>query len=219
MVNSIATRAMMSAFLEEAEEIRPRHVTYAVRSLQLEERGESKPLLLRYGFVYGLAVAVAIYFAVPFVQKQLASLSQPADMLAMISRESAAATRPAIQLSPLPSRAEQRPENSSGKGPAAATGPSAVAAKPLPASRQSVDAASPPPALLTAVVTVFSANVRETPGIDGKRRYTLYRGEEIKVAKESVKAKGKLWYRTEMKGNGTGWVAAEVVRIVAKKER
>ncbi len=196
MVNSIATRAMMSAFLEEAEEIRPRHVTYAVRSLQLEEGGGSRPPLLRYGFAYGLALAVTIYFAVPFVQKQLATLSLPADMFAMFARESAAATRPVIPLSPLPSRAELKP-----------------------APSQPAVAAVPPPAPLTAVVTAFSANVRETPGTDGKRRYLLYRGEEIRLAKESVLTQGKRWYRTEMKGNGTGWIAAEVVRIVAKKER
>jgi len=225
LVNSIATRAMMSAFLEEAEEIRPRHVTFAVKSLQLEEGGVSIMPWLRYAFacVLTVAVALAIYFAAPFFQKQLAAISLPADMFAMFARESAAATRPAIPLSPLPSRAEQKQENSGDSEAAAAkgvvTGSAAVAAKPPPAINQQVVAPVPQTVLVTAVVTAFSANVRETPGPDGKRRYLLYRGEEIRLTEESVKAKGKRWYRTEMKGNGTGWISAEVVRIVAKKER
>ncbi|HEU0264871.1 MAG TPA: AAA family ATPase [Geobacterales bacterium] len=63
LINIVATRAMMAAYLEQAHEVRPRHVRFAVRSLRLED-GRSLIHRGRRGLWFGCASAAALLVAV-----------------------------------------------------------------------------------------------------------------------------------------------------------
>jgi len=67
LINTITTRTLMSAYLEESGEIRPNHVKYAARSLQLETEKDASRLVARPAFVVALVVSVVLYSVLSLV--------------------------------------------------------------------------------------------------------------------------------------------------------
>ncbi len=61
-----------------------------------------------------------------------------------------------------------------------------------------------------AVVTVDAANVRSAPDLESSRILTIVRGEMLPIIDEKNDADGMKWYKVNLYGNRTGWIASIV---------
>ena len=61
-----------------------------------------------------------------------------------------------------------------------------------------------------AVVTVDAANVRSTPDVESSRILTIVRGERLPIIGEKSDADGLKWYKVNLYGSRTGWIASTV---------
>lgn len=61
-----------------------------------------------------------------------------------------------------------------------------------------------------AVVTVESANVRSAPDIESSRILTIVRGERLPIIGEKEDSDGMKWYKVNLYGSRTGWIASIV---------
>ncbi len=61
-----------------------------------------------------------------------------------------------------------------------------------------------------AVITVESANVRSAPDIGSSRILTIVRGERLAIIGEKEDSDGMKWYKVNLYGSRTGWIASIV---------
>lgn len=67
-----------------------------------------------------------------------------------------------------------------------------------------------------AVVTVDAANVRSAPDLGSARILTIVRGEMLPIIDEKNDSTGMTWYKVNLYGNRTGWIASIVASTTNK---
>jgi general secretion pathway protein A len=61
-----------------------------------------------------------------------------------------------------------------------------------------------------AVVTVDAANIRSAPDLESSRILTIVRGEKLPIIGEKDDTDGTKWYKVNLYGDRTGWIASTV---------
>lgn len=61
-----------------------------------------------------------------------------------------------------------------------------------------------------AVITVNAAIVRSSPDLESSRILTIVRGEQLPIIGEKTDADGMRWYKVNLYGSRTGWIASIV---------
>lgn len=203
LINTITTRALMSAYLQEAAEIQPAHVKYAVKSLKLEEASCRRKFAVRPVFAAGLALAAAFYFVSTGLVRSYADRIVPdvnAEVIVQAIKESRTNT----------TRANEQPVL------VKAEAIEALPVETVPPDEHPVKNADQDSAdLLTAIVTSHSANVRETPGLNGNKIAYVQQGQSVSLWNETADVDEILWYRVDLDGGNSGWISSKVIRMKA----
>jgi general secretion pathway protein A len=197
LINTVTTRALMSAYLDDEDKVRRAHVRYAVRSLA---EGQGKRPAALPAFVGTLALSAAFCFAFPLVIERSADLTT-AGYGAYDAGRSATKEAPVGGVSL---------GDSTGGGETKAQPPATAAKRPESDMSGSAGSAG----MLTAVVTTEAANIRELPGVGHRSVLILRSGEKIKLTGEISDSNGTPWYRVELGESGHGWISSKVFRIV-----
>jgi len=251
LINTITTRTLMSAFLEEAGEIEPKHVQYAVQSLKLEEKRRIRKPLARPVFAAGLALAVVFYFVstgwvrsyagriVPDVHAESivqtikashvntarsdeqpvqveaeaiepspADTARPDERPAQMKVEEITESHPKVN-HPVPSPEAGKQES----GEDARGGIFSPASAPPNEIQNHADQNRADP--MSAMIISHSANVRETPGLNGEKIAYVQQGENVRLRNETADVDGILWRRVDLDDGNSGWISSKVLRLTS----
>ncbi|MGD0282824.1 MAG: AAA family ATPase [Dissulfurispiraceae bacterium] len=197
LINLIASRAMMAAYLDVNRNIRKRHIIYATRHLLDETIGRrrwkwpgffSKPVLA--SFMSAIAV-LAIFLA---FGNRIAEMNLPGKG----------------SNSAVPEKPPRIVIDTSSQKPAQKEEPGGLAA--LHSEAQGT-------AHNRIIVTVEAANLRAAPSLASEALSAVVRDNSFDVAGESVDAAGKKWYKVRSAEGKECWISAAVVKIITNQEK
>lgn len=226
LINLLASRSMMAAYLDASRSIRKRHVEYAARHVADSAApggGGLRRLRLRV--------------ATPLLFLTLAALSAAVAYHSMRSPEPAKNAAPPLQAPPAAAPVIVLQEGAPQPEAAAAPSPAAPSLSPPDASsgtggtrdeksaadRESVpsyspDASQASPAQASKekrgkiiTVRVNSATLRESPSLDARPVTWVSREAELEVKEETV-VDGKRWYRITTSSGKDCWIVENVVK-------
>jgi general secretion pathway protein A len=199
VINVIASRSLMAAYMDGSLHVRKVHVRTAISHLSgREEDFAKRTRLVRYGVAVVLIAALCAagifgyrhYLAGPTVQE-----APPPSQETKEAKEAP----PPSQVIP---KAQEVPPPSqeAAKGQETVTRPEA---KPAPVSSQGG----------RAVVTAHSAILRQEPSFDAEPVSYASQGIVLKVIQRQAGADGITWYKVRISDGRLCWISSKVVQI------
>ncbi|PIX86481.1 MAG: hypothetical protein COZ32_03095, partial [Nitrospirae bacterium CG_4_10_14_3_um_filter_53_41] len=68
---------------------------------------------------------------------------------------------------------------------------------------------------MSAMIISHSANVRETPGLNGEKIAYVQQGENVRLRNETADVDGILWRRVDLDDGNSGWISSKVLRLTS----
>ena len=206
LINLLASRAMMVAFIDSSHQVRKEHVQLAIRHVTDEAAPIGKrPMILRYGLA-GAALVALVTAGIIFYNRYQ---SGPPQLAASVSsRPQPQATTPA----PVPQ-----------PSPAPATILSNVSLPPIAPSSTLAPTAQDtkpdrtPTAKGTAVVTVAAARLRDQPSSNAEVIHKAAEGDVFEVVDEWTQPNGNKWYKVRLPDGRDGWIASYIIHLDAPR--
>lgn len=191
MINLIASRAMMAAYLDVSRSIRKRHIIYATRHLLDETMNRSAMRWALFGAKPAVAVLAALAVLALIISFGTGIISLPvkksgnAVPARPLKEEMPVKVEIVTSSQPPPVNQEQKSGKNAG----------AEAHKKV-------------------AVTVETANLRAAPSLASEAVTTAEKGASFEVAGESVDAAGNKWYKVADADGRECWISAAVVKII-----
>jgi|GEM_PF-405352 len=223
LINTLATRSLMSAYLNETMRVKAAHVDYAAQSLNPDLERSPTRFRLRPVYLWASTVVVA-FLAFQFViNVPLGLLSRPHGE-GPVNEDSI----PAEQSGVITRTGERQAERREGDRLSVET--VAVPTVPVethmnPKSDVELPLGYAPPSArpylrqtsLRAIgqgrITSSAANIRKTPGMRGERLSLAYRDETLLLVDRAFSERGELWYLAQTTDGRVGWVAESVIEV------
>jgi len=186
IINILASRAIMSAYLEESNTITPRHLRYAVRHLKggvMDKEIKKRPVLI-YALIVLVIIAGATGYYYLIEQKGIPNLPK-VETSAQVPHDTKDKTQ-AIK--------------SATEGP----GPAETKQKGIIEKQEQRK---------TVIVIVDSANVRAGPLFNSKPVAWTKKGAILEIIDEFKEASGKRWYKVKVPDGREGWIADKTVEV------
>lgn len=200
VINLIASRAMMAAYLNDSRTIRKKHIMQAVKHLTDESYPApaiKNPLRLSLLFLLLCSVAFAVFI---FYKSEMTDYKPPAPA----GRTSAGNNSgPSQELNSTPAASLPQTKDAGAKD-------GGTSQKP-PKTEQAAE--QPGQQANTATVTVKSANVRAGHSFGSETNAWVLKGDVVNVTEEFEDKWGRKWYRIKTPDNREGWLSAKVVRL------
>jgi type II secretory pathway predicted ATPase ExeA len=235
LINLVASRAMMVAFVDSSQTIRKEHVQHAIRHVaDAAAPARSWSKLLRYALA-GLLVAVLVPAAVILYGR---SRNAPARLQSVAGPQTQAVSRVAPANPPEATpvnrlAAPQVTAATASLGSPATTPPTAPATN-LPApSPQSADStpgktfshlgvqpnspAEGGPTKRMAVVAVNAARLRDAPTAESEVIHMAVEGDTFEVLDEWTQLNGNKWFKVRLPDGREGWIASFIIRFNAPR--
>jgi len=201
LINIIASRSLMAAFVSGSESVNKDHVKYAIEHIA----GESpSPWIRKIHWVkYGvLALAVIILAAIGLYRfSGITTARVPASTATVVPAQSAGEKNIATSGSHVPAQEPVRWSNES-RANAKEAGQAAAPA-----------AGAPPQVVSKKYVTIVtsSANMRSAPDVGSEQVAWATRGATFPVLEQIKDKTGKTWYRVQHPNGRECWVSKKVV--------
>jgi general secretion pathway protein A len=202
LINLLASRAMMVAFIDSSHQVGKEHVQLAIRHVTDEAAPLGKrPMILRYG----LAGAVVIALVTAGVLFYGRYHSGPPQLAASVSsRPQPQAATPAQVPDPSAIPASVITSTSI---------PQAVPPTPPAAAAQDPKPARTPAGKGTAVVTVVAARLRDQPSSNAEVIHKATEGDVFEVVDEWTQPNGNKWYKVRLPDGRDGWIASYIIHL------
>jgi general secretion pathway protein A len=196
LINLIASRAMMAAYLDVSRNVRKRHIIYATRHLLDETMGCGRwkwPAFFSKRVLALFLAAIAVFAILLGFGNHIAEMHLPGS--GRIS---------AVPEKPLPIVID-----TSSQKPAQKEEPTGLTA-------------SHGEAQVTAhnriIVVVEAANLRAAPSLGAEALFAAVRDNSFDVAGESVDSDGKKWYKVRAAGGRECWISSDVVKETGDRQ-
>jgi general secretion pathway protein A len=202
LINLVASRAMMVAFIDSSHQVHKEHVQLAIRHVTDEAapRG-NRHMILRYGLI-GAVLLALVTAGVLFYSRYH---SGPPQLAASISRRpQLQATTPAPVPEPSAVPASILTSNSI---------PQAVPPTPLPPATQDSKPGRAPTTKGTATITVAAARLRDQPSSNAEVIHKATEGDVFEVIDEWTQPNGNKWYKVRLPDGRDGWIASYIIHI------
>ncbi|MBF0558689.1 MAG: AAA family ATPase [Nitrospirae bacterium] len=192
LINLIASRAMMAAYLDVSRNVRKRHIGYATRHLLDDTMNSNSGRWTRFGAKPVLAVflvALAVLAVVAAFGTGMISIPPSGPAKAVPSKPIKEDMPVKVEIV---TSSQTPPQNPEPKGVQASPSPSEVRRR--------------------IVVAVESAKLRPAPSFASEAATSAPRGKSFEVLAESSDAAGKKWYKVNDASGRECWISADVVK-------
>ncbi len=195
LINLIASRAMMAAYLDVSRNVRKRHIIYATRHLLNETMGRSRWKWSGFFSKRMLAVFLSVIAGLAIILS-FGNRTTHMNLSGNEIKGTVPEKPPLIEIDTGSQKAAQKP------GPAIALSSSAEAQNTKPKR---------------IIVTVQAANLRAAPSLGAEALYAAVKDNSFEVAGESVDTAGKRWYKVRAAEGRACWISADVVKEAGKE--
>jgi len=211
IINILASRAIMSAYLEESNTITPKHLSYAIRHLSggtMDKEIKKRPKLAYAlsAIILSIITGAGGYY---YLVEQKGILNLPkVETHAQVPHDTKD-TAQAIKSATDPAETEQK-----GKVPHD-TKDTAQAIKSAtdPAETEQKGTIEKQEQRKTATVITNSANLRSMPSFNSEQVAWAQKGATLEIIDEFTEASGRRWYKVRVPDGREGWIADKVVTI------
>lgn len=201
LINLIASRAMMAAYLDGSRNIKKRHIKQAIEHLSDESYQTRRPVLspVRLALASLLSVTIMLGGVFIYYRESIAPEHQ---------------TLPEVKYTAQPALTDVQQPSQEIKPQAATPLPAQLnEAKPLKAAPQEpVKTETVNEKAHVVTVVVKSANLRSGPSFDSEIITWVSKGVALKVMDEFTEETGKKWHKVKTSDSREGWLADKVVK-------
>lgn len=202
LINLLASRAMMVAFIDSSQQVRKEHVQLAIRHVADETAPlANRPTMLRNGLAGAVFLAL-ITGGILFYSRYQSGPPQLSASVSNRPQQQATTPAPIPQPSPAPARTSNDVSLSSME-------PSGS----LPPAAQDPKTDRTPAVKGTAVVTVVVARLRDQPSSNAEVIHKATEGDVFEVLDEWTQPNGNRWYRVRLPDGREGWIASYIIHL------
>ncbi len=218
LINTLMSRAIITAYLDGTHTIKPTHISRALKSINHVDEMKTKEVNSRWGYaaVAGIILLCAVVFGVygTFFHKtepvmQVAVVTQPAKTAKPVQRPAdPTPSKPAVIANdPVPAPAATLPPEPAADAGDTHSQPSPeVSPAAVDDSDTSLEVSEGDDGVIYGVgsivtVTAKTLNVRSHPHLNSERVGRLYEGQRFIIKDET-----QYWIGIEMQDGSTGWV-------------
>jgi type II secretory pathway predicted ATPase ExeA len=220
LINLVASRAMMVAFVDSSQAITKEHVQHAIQHVaDASSSARSWSKVLRYGLAGLLVVSLIPLSIVLYGRSRHDAARRPTAVANPAAREAS----PTVPTNP-PATAFPNWPATPVSGPIAAPAASnPQAADPSPSTPPASAGVQPNnPSAVTAnkrmaIVAVTAARLRDKPTADSEVIHKAVEGDVFEIVDEWTQLNGNKWFKVRLPDGREGWIASYIIRFNAPR--